>query len=110
MSVIKLNSDEITVAINQLDHWLLDPQQPSIYKEWRFDNFRNVIDFLNQVCDLADKQDHHPEILTTYTNIRIRLLTHDAGGITQKDFSLASNIDYLIASSFKENIIDKPYP
>lgn len=105
MSVVKLNSDEIKVAINQLDHWLLDHQQTSIYKEWRFDNFKTVIKFLNQICDLADAQDHHPEILTTYTNLRIRLWTHDAGGITQRDFTLASSIDQLITSHFKESIL-----
>jgi 4a-hydroxytetrahydrobiopterin dehydratase len=104
MPVSKLNSDEIKVAINQLDHWLLEPQQPSIYKEWNFNNFRTTINVLDQICELAELQDHHPEILTNYTHLKIRLWTHDAKGLTHKDFTLASAIDQLITSKFYEGI------
>lgn len=99
MSVSKLNSNEIKDAINQLDQWSVDSSQLSIYKEWRFNSFQTVVKFLNEVCTLADEQNHHPEILTTYTNIRIRLWTHDCGGITNRDFQLASAIDHLIATN-----------
>ena len=104
MSVSKLNPNEIKDAMNQLAQWSVDSQQLSIHKEWRFNNFKTLVNFLNQVCALADEQNHHPEILTTYTNIRIRLWTHDCGGITTKDFKLAQAIDHLITSNFSQNI------
>lgn len=105
MPVVKLIPNEIKAYMTQLDNWSLDSQAPSIYKEWLFKDFKSVIQFLNQLCELADKEDHHPEILTTYTNLRIRLWTHDVDGITEKDFSMASAIDALIATTFKESIV-----
>jgi 4a-hydroxytetrahydrobiopterin dehydratase len=98
MPVKKLDTDEIKVALKQLDNWSFEPQDQSIFKEWRFASFKMTVDFVNQVCELADQQNHHPEILTTYTNLRIRLWTHDANGITQRDFDLASAIDDLRVS------------
>ena len=103
MPVKKLDATEIKVALKQLNNWSLEPEDQSIFKEWRFANFKITIDFVNQICELADQQNHHPEILTTYTNLRIRLWTHDASGITQKDFDLASAIDDLKVSGFAEN-------
>jgi 4a-hydroxytetrahydrobiopterin dehydratase len=103
MPVKKLDTDEIKVALKQLDKWSIEPEDQSIFKEWRFASFKTTVDFVNQVCELADQQNHHPEILTTYTNLRIRLWTHDASGITQKDFDLASAIDNLKVSGFAEN-------
>ncbi|MEO0047526.1 MAG: putative pterin-4-alpha-carbinolamine dehydratase, partial [Pseudomonadota bacterium] len=90
MPVKKLDTDAIKIALKQLDKWSIEPGDQTIFKEWKFKNFKTTVDFVNQVCQLADQQNHHPEILTTYTNLRIRLWTHDSGGITQKDFDLAS--------------------
>lgn len=99
MTTAKLSHDEIKTALNQLDHWQIDPQNSYIYKEWQFNNFKTLVSFINQVFELADAQNHHPEILTTYKSLRIRIWTHDADGITQKDIKLASSIDYLMASN-----------
>ena len=104
MPALKLNTKDIKIALTQLDCWSFEPQDLCIYKEWYFNNFKAVIIFLNQVFELADVQDHHPEVFTTHTYIKIRLRTHDSGGITQKDFTLAHSIDRLIASSFEDYI------
>ena len=104
MPASKLNTKDIKISLTELDCWSLEPQDLVIYKEWYFTNFKTVIIFLNQVFELADAQDHHPEVLTTHTYIKIRLRTHDSGGITQKDFTLASAIDRLISSGFDESI------
>ncbi len=105
MQNIKLNSTEIELFIQKLDNWLIEPKYAYISKEWQFKDFKSVLRFIDEVGKLAESQNHHPEILTTYTKLRIRLWTHDASGITQKDFDLALAIDMLIASSFKEFII-----
>ena len=53
------------------------------------------------MADIADRLDHHPELLSIYTIIRIRLSTHDASGLTHKDFELAAEIDSLYKSQFE---------
>jgi len=95
MPINKLNQNEIASAIAKLDSWDLEPSQPYISKEFRFNDFSSLVKFLNQVLELADRHDHHPEIVTVYTYLIIRLWTHDAGGLTQKDFRLASEIDQI---------------
>jgi 4a-hydroxytetrahydrobiopterin dehydratase len=59
-----------------------------------------AIAFLVKVSELAEIQNHHPEILSTYTCLRIKLWTHDAQGLTHKDFELAEAIDRLFAQQF----------
>jgi 4a-hydroxytetrahydrobiopterin dehydratase len=55
---------------------------------------------LVKVSELAEIQNHHPEITSAYTRIRIKLWTHDANGLTNKDFELAQAIDKLVAQEF----------
>jgi 4a-hydroxytetrahydrobiopterin dehydratase len=66
-----------------------------IRKEWVFDSFQTAMRFIVQVGELAEAADHHPELLSVYTKIVIRLSTHDAKGLTHKDFDLARQIDGL---------------
>jgi 4a-hydroxytetrahydrobiopterin dehydratase len=51
------------------------------------------VQFVNRVADLAEAADHHPDIDIRYRKVRLGLTTHDAGGLTTKDFSLARQID-----------------
>jgi 4a-hydroxytetrahydrobiopterin dehydratase len=52
----------------------------------------------NQIAQLAQAQDHHPEVLSSYTQLQVRLWTHDVGGLTDKDFKLAHSIDDITSS------------
>jgi 4a-hydroxytetrahydrobiopterin dehydratase len=54
-----------------------------------------VIRLVNRVAELAEKANHHPDILINYDKVTFTLITHDAGGITQRDFDLAARIDAL---------------
>jgi 4a-hydroxytetrahydrobiopterin dehydratase len=63
-------------------------------KDFAFPSFRDSIVFVNRVATLADKADHHPDIDIRFSDVRITLSTHDAGGITDKDLSLAEQIDF----------------
>ena len=107
MPVAKLNSAEIDQGLSTLAHWTLDAHKASIRKEWNFDSFPTAMRFLQKVGEIADRQDHHPEFLSTYTHVRIRLLTHDAYGLTQKDFKLAIAIDQLIRHEFSNSLKTK---
>lgn len=100
MQAIRLNTHEIAEGLNTLDSWTLEPHAASIYKEWIFDSFKSAIRFIVGVGEIAESQNHHPEFLSTYTKVQIRLVTHDADGLTHKDFELALAIDQLVQRDF----------
>jgi 4a-hydroxytetrahydrobiopterin dehydratase len=64
-------------------------------KSFTFKRFSDGIDFVQRVARAADKMDHHPDIDIRYTKITTTLSTHDAGGITDKDLTLAGTIEGL---------------
>lgn len=66
-------------------------------REFKFDDFRAAMAFLNQVADVAEEHGHHPEIFNLYGRVRLTLTTHDAGNmVTEKDYRLAAAIDALL--------------
>ena len=97
----RLNSNEIDQALQGLNKWGLDSLTECIWKEWTFDSFKTAMDFFVKVGAIAERRNHHPEFLSTYTKMRLRLTTHDALGLTQKDFDLATEIDCLIETDFR---------
>jgi 4a-hydroxytetrahydrobiopterin dehydratase len=86
-----LDHDTIARALADLEGWQLDDD--AIVREWRFDGFRDAIAFIGRVADLADEADHHPELWNSYATVRIRLTSHDVGGVSQRDLDLAARID-----------------
>ncbi|MCZ6685100.1 MAG: 4a-hydroxytetrahydrobiopterin dehydratase, partial [Candidatus Dadabacteria bacterium] len=63
-----------------------------IVKQFKFKNFIQSIGFVSKVAMLAERVDHHPDILIQYSKVTITLSTHSEGGLTDKDFNLASEI------------------
>ena len=100
MQLIRLNTHEITEGLNALNDWTLDAHAASISKAWVFDSFKTAIQFIVSVGEISESHNHHPEFLSTYTKVQIRLLTHDADGLTHKDFELALEIDQLVKRDF----------
>jgi 4a-hydroxytetrahydrobiopterin dehydratase len=66
-----------------------------LQREWRFGSFVEAFGFVSRVALLAEKADHHPDWSNSYGRVKIALSTHDAGGLTAKDFDLAEAIDAL---------------
>jgi 4a-hydroxytetrahydrobiopterin dehydratase len=95
MALMCLNNDQIDQRLRPLRGWNLDTTPPRIHKTWAFDRFESVVWFFNQVAQLAVAQDHHPDIWLNHSQLRIRLWTHDAAGLTEKDFALAEAIERL---------------
>lgn len=91
-----LNEQQITERMAQLQGWSRQTQPESIVKAWTFDSFRSATTFFAQAAELAEKQDHHPEFVSLYTHMQVRLWTHDASGLTNKDFNLARALDLLV--------------
>jgi 4a-hydroxytetrahydrobiopterin dehydratase len=70
--------------------------EKTIAREWKFKDFAGAIAFVDQVADVAEAANHHPDILVHgWNKVRLELSTHSEGGITEADFALAARIDQL---------------
>ena len=87
----KLTTEAVQVALKKLPGWNLKDE--AIAKQYTWPSFPDAIKFVNQVADLAEQADHHPDILINYRRVTLTLSTHSEGGITQKDFDLAAQIE-----------------
>ena len=65
----------------------------AITRTYRFDDFRSALAFVNRVGKVAERQQHHPDIDIRYNQVTLSLWTHDAGGLSERDFRLAASID-----------------
>ncbi len=75
--------------------WTHDVQGGSLQRQWELKSFPVAMAFIQQVAQLAELHNHHPEIWNVYQRVRLTLTTHDAGGLTHKDLALASAISAL---------------
>ena len=83
----------INERMSKLRNWALDGN--SIVKDKVFRNFKESLEFVNKVGEIAEKNNHHPSILINYEVVRITLTTHSAKGLTLRDFDVAEEIDKL---------------
>jgi 4a-hydroxytetrahydrobiopterin dehydratase len=88
-----LSPVEIDKALLDLSGWARSPAQPAIEKSFAFKNFVEAFGFMTKVALMAEKLDHHPEWSNVYRNVTILLTTHDSGGVTELDVTLAKQIE-----------------
>jgi len=89
--IAKLNENEIGARLAALPGW--QRQGDGIERRYKFADFTAAFAFMTRVALLAEKADHHPEWSNVWNRVDIRLTTHDAGGLTARDFALAAAID-----------------
>ena len=68
----------------------------TIQRQYTFANFKDAMFFVNTVAGLAEKAGHHPDITVNYNRVTLSLSSHDAGGLTRKDFDLAKRLEAVI--------------
>lgn len=90
---MKLTSEHIHKNLENTAGWR--QRGPEIVREFKFKNFKEAMHFVNQVAELAEVMDHHPDIFIKYNTVLLILSTHSAGGLTEKDFQLAGKINQL---------------
>ncbi len=90
-----MSPDQISDYMNKIDDGWKVIEDKKIQREFKFDNFKQALDFVNKVSSLAEEQDHHPGIYFTWGKVKITLYTHKIGGLHENDFILASKIDAL---------------
>jgi 4a-hydroxytetrahydrobiopterin dehydratase len=88
-----LTETEITENLKNLANWSLSGK--TIESKLTFADFIAAIDFVNKLVEPAETAGHHPDLAISYNRVTITLTTHDAGGLTEKDFNLAKVIDQL---------------
>jgi 4a-hydroxytetrahydrobiopterin dehydratase len=90
----KLNQEQIEDALGAYPKWSEISGQ--ITRTFEFDDFVGSIAFVNKVAEYAEREQHHPDILIRYNKVTLTVSTHDAGGITVRDFELAGSADELV--------------
>ncbi|MBI3976053.1 MAG: 4a-hydroxytetrahydrobiopterin dehydratase [Armatimonadetes bacterium] len=80
--------------------WALDDDGKAIRRQFKLKDFKEAIAFVNAVADVAEAEDHHPDILIRYRQVTFTLSTHAIGGLSENDFILAAKIDQLHQERF----------
>ena len=83
----------VAAKMKSIPLWTLE--QGELVRHCVFDNFVEAMHFVNSVAEMAEGAGHHPDIDIRYNKVRLALVSHDAGGLTERDFDLATGIDRL---------------
>lgn len=92
-NIEKMSEGEIRAALGSLPEW--NEVGGELQRTFQFADFVASMAFVNRVAEAAESSCHHPDILIRYNKVTLSLSTHDAGGITSKDFALAGAINGL---------------
>ncbi len=90
----KLSTNEIEKALKNLPGWTIENEM--IVKSFTFNDFKEAFSVMTHIAFVCEKQNHHPYWENVYNSLTIKLNTHDANGITQKDIDLAKSINEIV--------------
>lgn len=90
--VQKLTSEEIEDILQQVQGWKVVDNH-HLQKEYKFKNYIDGVEFVNQLAAIAEEQNHHPEIDLAWGKVRVEIYTHVVDGLTDNDFILAAKYD-----------------
>jgi 4a-hydroxytetrahydrobiopterin dehydratase len=92
---MKLTEEQIKEMLSRLEDWRREGDW--LVRDFKFENFKRALEFVNRVADEAEAMDHHPDILIHgWNKVRLSVMTHSVGGLTEKDFKLAERINPLV--------------
>jgi 4a-hydroxytetrahydrobiopterin dehydratase len=89
-----LSSTEIAQKLQAIPQWRLE--KAALARSFSFSDFREAMSFVNSVAAVAERAGHHPDIDIRYNQVNLALSSHDAGGITNRDFALAAEISHIL--------------
>jgi len=90
---LKLTSRQVQSELRKVPGWRF--QGKRISRTFIFEDFMQVVRYVNRLATIAEGMNHHPDMWINYNRLRLSLTTHDEGGLTIKDFILARKIDRL---------------
>lgn len=91
----RLRGAELREYHEQLGHHWEVADEHHLVRTFHFPDFRGALAFTNRVGDLAEQENHHPDVLLTYGKVTVTLFTHKIAGLSENDFILAAKIDHL---------------
>lgn len=91
--VDKMSGEEIQSMLGQVDNW--GAQNDKLHKTFQFKDFMNAMKFINQMADVAEEEQHHPDFCVHYNRVDVTIWTHAIGGLSENDFILAAKLDKL---------------
>jgi 4a-hydroxytetrahydrobiopterin dehydratase len=86
-----LPPEEARTPAAQIPEWTLTDK--SLERDFTFKDFRQAIAFVNRIADVAESENHHPDITIAYNKVHLTLSTHNIGGLSRNDFIVAAKID-----------------
>jgi 4a-hydroxytetrahydrobiopterin dehydratase len=89
----RLSPDDVAAALNRLPAWSGGPD--GIERTLELPSFRAAAEAIGMIADVAEQLDHHPDLDLRWTRVRVAVVTHSAGGVTDLDLALARRIDAL---------------
>ena len=99
MTIAKASAQEIKSFLDKYSAWSIS--QGKLHREFVFGNFVQAFGFMTQAALYAEKSDHHPEWFNVYKKVIVDLTTHEADGITERDFSLAEKMEEIANNKLK---------
>jgi 4a-hydroxytetrahydrobiopterin dehydratase len=90
----RLSPEDVTAALNDLPLW--SGGTDGIERTIRLPSFRAAVEAIGMIADVAEEMDHHPDIDLRWTKVRVAVVTHSAGGLTELDVALARRVDALL--------------
>jgi 4a-hydroxytetrahydrobiopterin dehydratase len=94
--VPRLDADQVKELAKQVPLWQVAADHKRLRREWQVKDFVTGLDFFRRVGQVAEQEDHHPDLhLVGYRNVTIEIWTHALGGLSENDFILAAKIDQL---------------
>jgi 4a-hydroxytetrahydrobiopterin dehydratase len=97
MALTRMTDGEIATRLEALPEWSQPGEE--IQRTFRFADFNAAMAFVEAVAEHAERVQHHPDILIRYSRVTLSLSTHDANGITEKDFEFAARADGIATAS-----------
>ena len=91
MNFVKVSEQQLRDFLRLYPRWSV--VEGKLRRRYQFDDFIQAFGFISELALLAESQNHHPELFNVYNKVEINLTTHDAGGITERDFKLAVAMD-----------------
>ena len=88
-----LRGEELKTLAGKLEGGWRVVDEHHLEKEYKFGNFREALDFTNRVGELAERQNHHPDIYLAWGKVRLTIWTHKIDGLTESDFVFAAKAD-----------------
>ncbi len=88
-----MTNDEIKEQLQKLKGWSIGSEEKVLSKSYDFSDFLSAMDFANKITDIAEQEQHHPDLQISWGRVVVHLSTHSLGGLSVQDFILAEKID-----------------